>query len=149
MGRVLLIRPNDFIADAMSAALMDVGLVPTRIDRPAELESAPLNDVCGAVVSLAVTSAMPLRAVEAVRLLWARKQVPLVATTLIRDHQAALESARMEIATELKLLPERVGAKISLGRPSTLLVVRQEDLSTHLPGVLAALRRHLGVTPGS
>jgi hypothetical protein len=148
MQRVLMIRPHDFIADAMSAALKAVGVAPDRVDRPTELEAAPLNEVCGAVVSLAVTSAMPLRPVEAVRLLWARKQVPLIATTLIRDPQAALEGARLEIATELKLLPEGLGARGSLGRPTTLLVLRQEDLTSHLPGVLAALRSHLGVTTG-
>lgn len=144
MSRVLLIRPNDFIADAMVSLVVQAGLEALRIRTPSELAKADLSEVVGAVVSTAVTSAMPMSFAEAVASLRRRSQVPLVATTLLKDEKKALAFVLAELGTTAGFVPFSATSfsHPALGTSPGVLVLRKDEVEAPSSMILELLKRH-------
>ncbi|MFO0601092.1 MAG: hypothetical protein U0228_37635 [Myxococcaceae bacterium] len=144
MPKVLLIRPNDFIADAMVSLVVRLGLEALRIRTPAELAKADLAEVVGAVVSTAVTSTMPMSFPEAIASLRRRAQVPLVATTMLKDEKKALDFVLAELGNESGFVPFGTTARSPsvLGTPAGVLVLRKDEVEAPTPQLLEVLERH-------
>ena len=150
MPRVLLVRPNDFIVDAMTSLIVRSGHEALRVASSQELEHVSLTGVVGAVVSTAVTSVMPLSFAEAVRAL--RRRAPgirLIATTMQRETAKAVAQVNAELgAVDLTLRAMAIepvtSHQATLGTAGGVLVLRKEDVESRAPGVLDAFVRHLG-----
>jgi hypothetical protein len=150
VSRVLIARPNDFIVGAISGLLTRLDLTPVPVVTPEALASVPLDEVVGAVVSLAVTSRMPLSFGEVITRLRERApRLPLIATSLSR----AL--ARVQAAIDLELLersplvgvpfdPALAGHPLP-GAPHAVLVLRALDVEAPTAELEVVLRRHLGL----
>lgn len=144
MSKVLLIRPNDFIADAMVSLVVRLGLEALRIRTPSELAKAELAEVVGAVVSTAVTSTMPMSFAEAVASLRRRSQVPLVATTMLKDERKALDFVLAELGSTSGFVPFAATslAPRALGTSTSVLVLRKDEVEAPTPLTLELLARH-------
>lgn len=141
MPHVLLVRPNDFIADAMSGLVVRAGLEALRVHSPAELERVRLDDVVGAVISTAVTSAMPMSFAEAVTALRKRSSVPLVATTLLKDAPRATAFVVAELSGLTGFVPFS-GQSPLLGTPGGILVLRKSEIEAPDAQTVDLLSRH-------
>lgn len=150
MGRVLLIRPNDFIADAMTSLVTRAGLQAFRVRTPSEFQLVELRGVVGAVVSTAVTSSIPMTFLEAVVTFRKRSMVALVATTMARDDTLATQFVARELANcSLGLVPLPSSpaslAHRQLGTTKGLLVLRKDQIDAPEATTLELLRRHFGL----
>ncbi len=141
MANVLLVRPNDFIADAMSKLLVRAGLEALRVRNPAELEQVQFGGVVGAVISTAVTSAMPMSFSEAVTALRRRSSVPLVATTLLKDAPRATAFVVAELSGLTGFVPFS-GQSPHLGTPDGILVLRKSEIEAPDTQTVELLSRH-------
>jgi hypothetical protein len=91
---VLLARPHPFIVAEMAPFLADAGYRVERAHAPEDLD-APHQDVVGAVVSLALTSEMPLSAEAVLRRLRSRRAgLPIVFAALLRSEHG-VRAARL------------------------------------------------------
>jgi hypothetical protein len=149
VSKVIVARPNDFIVAPFSAVIERLGLSRVPVTTPEALDQVPLEQAVGAVISLAVTSSMPLTFVEVLTRLRARApRLPLVATSLLRDAERVQSAIDVELAglplVGVRFAPELV-AHAALGVPGTVLVVRLADLDAPSAALDAVLRRHFGV----
>lgn len=146
MSRVALIRPNDFIVGSMSALIIKLGLEPVRPSNAHELQTLSLGDLIGAVVSTAVSSPMPLSFPDAAWALRQRSEVPMIATTMMRDTASAVTF----VAGELKgkpgdftvFGPSDANAPRLIGSPKGLLVLRFEEIQAAATPTLEVVKRH-------
>ncbi|MBI5477419.1 MAG: hypothetical protein HY906_01105 [Deltaproteobacteria bacterium] len=150
MSRVLLIRPNDFIADAMVSLLVRLDLEAVRVVSPDELRRVALLDVVGAVASTAATSAMSLSFRDGVAALRSRSMaIPLVVTTMMQDASRAASFVLSDLAGltppgEPILLGPQALAHPALGSPRGLLLLRKSDVEEAAEATVQCLRRHFG-----
>jgi hypothetical protein len=149
MPRVLLIRPNDFIADQLTSLLRALDIEATRFSSVPALEAADWAGVVGAVVSTAVTSSMPLSVPQAVNLARRRARVPLVMTTMLENERTALELVQREL-TELPQLvlfgvQPATRTHPALGTPDGVLVLRKREIEQRAELTVELLGRHLGL----
>lgn len=148
MPTVFLVRPNDFIAEAMTALLSNIGAQALRLTSPAELEGAVLAGATGIVVSTAVTSEMPLSFDVVVRKVRQRAPaVPILATTLMHDVARAGDAVKAELVNlvePLTVIPPgpRAGDHPALGHSTAVLVLRKQDIDEASPRTLELVRRH-------
>lgn len=146
MKRVALIRPNDFIVGSMSALITRLGLEPVKPQDVHSLKTLALDDLIGAVVSTAVSSPMPLSFPDAAWMLRQRTEVPMIATTMMRDAAASVAF----VAAELKGKPGDfsvfsagdANAARLIGSPKGLLVLRFEEIQAAAAPTLEVVKRH-------
>lgn len=148
VSSLLLLRPNDFILHDMEALAARLGVEAQALRTPAELETASLGDVVGAVVSTAVTSAMPLSFAEVVSRLRRRApRMPLAATTLARDGTSTAATIAADLGGVIaQVAPIVIDAGVlahpALGSTPGVLVLRRDDVVNSSERVLETLRRH-------
>jgi hypothetical protein len=148
VSTLLLLRPNDFILRDMEALAARLGVDAQPLRDPGELDAASLDGVVGAVVSTAVTSAMPLSFAEVVgRLRRRAPRMPLAATTLARDGTSTAATIAADLAgiiphVSLIVIDAGVLAHPALGSHEGVLVLRREDVVDPSARVPESLRRH-------
>ncbi len=150
VSRVLIARPNDFIVGAISSLFARLDLPPVPVVTPEALASVPLDDVVGAVISLAVTSRMPLSFVEVLARVRERAPgLPVIATSLSRDPALVQAAIDLELRERSPLIgvpftPALSGHPLP-GAPHAVLVLRAMDVEKPTSELEAVVRRHLGL----
>lgn len=151
MGFVLLLRPNDFIADSMALLLTKLGLHPLRAASLSDLEQLPLDEVVGAVISTAATSVVQLTFVEAVAKLRSRaRTLPLIVSTMVREIPRAALAVGKELEfvdPSLEVVPPTLAGLQSplLGTPRGVLMLRKDDVESATETTLELVTRHFRV----
>jgi hypothetical protein len=151
--RVVLLRPNDFIVDAMLALLKLEGFDARRLHHLGELTQEDPAALRGAVASTAASSAVRESFVEVVtRLKQFAPDAPLVATTMARDlgiAQDSLERELKQVGPGFEVVRPGAGPRPrALGTPSGVLLLRKEEIEAAGPATREALRRHFSARAG-